>query len=75
MVAKPRPRRARKLLIASAGVATASFLACGGTSVANLMAPPPCDAANAIPALCDGGSPEDAGGSSDQDGGDASNAP
>ena len=39
--------KARKILVASVGVATASFvgIGCGGTSVANLPAPPSCDVA------------------------------
>ena len=48
MHSKPRPRRGRKLLVASLGVATLSFTgACGSnhTSVANLAPPPSCDVA------------------------------
>jgi Na+/H+-dicarboxylate symporter len=38
-----RKRTGRKLLVATLGVAAVSYVACGGTSVANLM-PPPQDA-------------------------------
>ena len=44
MPSKPRVRRGRKLLVASLGVATLSFVGveCSNTSVANLPAPPSC---------------------------------
>jgi hypothetical protein len=44
MPSKPRARRGRKLLVASVGVATLSFVGvrCSCTSVANLPAPPSC---------------------------------
>jgi hypothetical protein len=44
MSVKPRARPGRKLLIASVGVATLSFVGadCTNTSVANLPAPPSC---------------------------------
>jgi hypothetical protein len=44
MPSKPRARRGRKLLVASVGVATLSFVGveCSNTSVANLPAPPSC---------------------------------
>ena len=44
MPSKPRLRRGRKLLVASLGVASLSFVGaeCSNTSVANLPAPPSC---------------------------------
>jgi hypothetical protein len=38
-----RKRTGRKLLVATLGVAAVSYVACGGSAVANLM-PPPQDA-------------------------------
>ena len=35
-----RKRTGRKLLVATLGVAAVSYVACGGTSVANLLPPP-----------------------------------
>jgi hypothetical protein len=35
-----RKRVGKKLLVASLGVAAVSYVACGGTSVANLLPPP-----------------------------------
>ena len=57
MSAKVRPRRGRKLLVASAGVASISFIGvgCSGTSVANLPAPPSCEVAPSAPYCHDAG--------------------
>jgi hypothetical protein len=51
MRSKPRPRRGRKLLKAALGVATVSFVGvgCDRFAVANLPAPPSCDAAPLSP--------------------------
>jgi len=40
---KPTRHRAKKLLVASIGVGTLTFAACGAFPGCNLMAPPPCD--------------------------------
>jgi hypothetical protein len=66
MSMKVHVRKARKLLVASVGVAAVSFVgvACDHTSVANLPAPPSCDVHPEVP-YCIGVRP-DAG-----DGGDA----
>jgi hypothetical protein len=60
-------RGGRKLLIASIGVATVTYVGtnCGVTSVANLQAPPSCDVAPTNP-YCTGGN-SDAGGDADAD--------
>jgi hypothetical protein len=51
MASSPHPRRGHKILVASVGIATMSFvgIGCGSTSVANLMAPPSCDVAPTNP--------------------------
>jgi hypothetical protein len=48
---KTRTRTVRKLLVATVGVATVSFVGagCNNASVANLMAPPSCDVAPTNP--------------------------
>jgi hypothetical protein len=45
MSLKAHGRKARKILVGSVGIATASFIGvgCRGTSVANLPAPPSCE--------------------------------
>jgi len=57
--------KARKILVGSVGLATASFVAigCSSTSVANLPAPPSCDVAPTDPYCVgrDGGSDAAAG--------------
>jgi len=59
MSIKIRPRVARKLLVASAGVAAVSFVGvgCDHTSVANLPAPPSCEVAPTNP-YCVGPKPD-----------------
>jgi len=44
-----RKRLGRKLLVASLGVGAVSYVACGGSAVANLV-PPPIDAGTDTPA-------------------------
>jgi len=73
MSVKARVRKARKVLVASAGVAAVSFVGvgCNMGSVANLPAPPSCDVAPSIPycigpkadAGADSGNTPDGGGS------------
>jgi hypothetical protein len=65
MSLKVHIRKARKVLVASIGVATVSFVGvgCGGTSVANLQAPPSCDVAPTSP-YCVGGQVDAGGGDS-----------
>jgi hypothetical protein len=67
-------RGGRKLLIASIGVATVTYVGtnCSVTSVANLQAPPSCDVAPTNPYCTDPKS--DAAGDADQDAGDADGA-
>ena len=78
--AVPKRRRGgRKLLVASVGVATVSFVGvgCSTTSVANLPAPPSCEVAPQDPSCigphpdagADAGTDGDAGGGDDADGG------
>ena len=51
MSMKVHVRKARKILVASVGVAAVSFvgIACDSTSVANLPAPPSCDVHPNVP--------------------------
>jgi hypothetical protein len=74
MSLKVHVRKARKLLVASMGVAAVSFVgtACDQTSVANLPAPPSCDVAPNDP-HCYGPKP-DAGDAGASDAADASDA-
>ena len=67
---KPRPRRGRRILVASVGVATASFVGvgCNMTSVANLPAPPSCQVAPQDPE-CYGPKPDAGAGGADGAGG------
>ena len=75
MSLKVHVRKARKILVASVGVATVSFVgvACDNTSVANLPAPPSCDVAPQNPYCTGGDAASD--GNSDDAGVDASDAP
>jgi hypothetical protein len=62
MPSKPRLRRGRKLLVASLGVASLSFVGaeCSNSSVANLPAPPSCLQMPKAPS-CSGDAGVDAG--------------
>jgi uncharacterized membrane protein YgcG len=43
----PSRRTSRKLLVATLGLATISYVGCTPTTSGNLMLPPPCDGGNA----------------------------
>jgi hypothetical protein len=60
---RTRPRRGRKLLVATLGLATLSLAGCGGVTSGNLVVPPT-DAGTDAPAA----STDDAGTSSDDSG-------
>ncbi|MCB9646061.1 MAG: hypothetical protein H6730_05595 [Deltaproteobacteria bacterium] len=60
-----RKRTSKKLLVASMGVATVSFVGCPSITLGNLVAPEPCTSADAAPGCYP---PWDAG---EADGGEA----
>jgi len=74
MSVKAKVRKARKVLVASAGVAAVSFVGvgCHMGSVANLPAPPSCDVAPTDP-YCIGNRP-DAGPDAGADAGNSADA-
>ncbi|MBX7195651.1 MAG: hypothetical protein K1X94_26580 [Sandaracinaceae bacterium] len=54
------PRKRRKLLVATVGLATLSLVGCGSVTSGNLIAPPPTDAG-----VDTGNAPDDAGATDD----------
>jgi len=58
---KAAPREARKILVATLGLASLSLVGCGGFTSGNLVAPPPEDAGPDTNEPRDAGAPDDAG--------------